>query len=82
MPRCSRCQGCMILNHEERYCINCGARSFPPTVESADNSEQRWRSIMCERCHAQTAMEGWPVCEQCRNQWPKTSQPLRKAHLL
>jgi hypothetical protein len=66
---CHRCNGCMIYNYEECFCVNCGHREFPPNETPADNDKLRWLSTLCEKCNIRKAVRGRLRCRECAGRY-------------
>ena len=51
MARCSRCQGLVVVDHDEARCINCGRYWFPPAAPETECSQCEhdvWRDGLCQ----------------------------------
>lgn len=67
MNRCLRCQGCLVYNYEDWYCINCGAhpQNTPVNPPIMVDEARRWLSILCGKCHVRNAVRGHDTCRAC-----------------
>ncbi len=67
MMRCPKCQGCLLVNHGDEHCINCGYRPMQPInppLPSGPNPRRQWTPGTCQFC-GKSAVRSKSICRAC-----------------
>lgn len=75
---CSKCSGCVLWNHFEHYCVNCGNRPLQPSVTASGETMTAKRDAQLCACGAPVAPGLTVECRPCRNRRQDRQRYLRQ----
>jgi hypothetical protein len=78
--RCGKCQGCVVTNHGQASCVNCGWFPGCPVRVRGEDGEDL--SEVCPKCHLRQKAMDRSLCRPCLDrvrEWEKVRRTRNRA---